>query len=93
MPEEEFMLPDMLNIPGKAGETFHHMLGVFVYNFIQLAQTSDPDKLWHLSRALLHGIHSVLLPPAMSGHNGEEPISVKKLKEGEGLWEVRKEIL
>ena len=60
---------------------------------IQLAQTSDQDKWRHLSLALQYGIHSVFHPPAISGHNGEEPISVKKLKEGEGLWEVRKEIL
>ena len=30
---------------------------------------------------------------SLSGHNREEPISIKKLKEGEGLWEVQKEIL
>ncbi|KAL7555176.1 hypothetical protein ACHAWF_018791 [Thalassiosira exigua] len=30
---------------------------------------------------------------AITGHSGEEPISMKKLLEGEGLWEVRKEIL
>ena len=49
--------------------------------------------LRHCSRALLHGIHSVFPPPAISGHNGEDPISIKKLLEKEGLWEVRKEVL
>ena len=32
-------------------------------------------------------------PPAVTGHNGGDPASVKKLKAGEGLWEVRKDIL
>ena len=55
----------------KGWGNFPHMLGVYVYNFIQLAQTSDPDKLWHLSRVLLHGIHTVLLPPAYQGTMGK----------------------
>ena len=34
----------------------------------------------------------LLLPP-ISGHSGVDPVSLKKLKAGEGLWEVRKDIL
>ena len=85
MPEEGFKLLDMSNVSnvsGKVGATFLHMLEVYVDDFIQLVQTSDPMKLRHLSRALMHGIDSVFPPPDISGHNGEEPISVKKLKEG-----------
>ena len=93
MPDEEVTLPDLSTVSGKDGANFLHMLEVYVDDFISLAQTRDDKKLRHLSRALLHGIHSVFPPPAISGHNGEEPISIKKLKEGEGLWEVRKEIL
>jgi hypothetical protein len=59
-----------------------------------LAQTTDPDKLRHLSRAVLHGIHSVFPPPtAVNGHVGEDPVSQKKLEQGDGLWAVRKDIL
>ena len=29
----------------------------------------------------------------MTGHSGQDPVSLKKLMEGEGLWDVRKEIL
>ena len=93
MPDEDVTLPDLSTGSGKDGATFLHMLEVYVDDFISLAQTKDQNKLRHLSRALLHGIHSVFPPPAISGHNGEEPISIKKMKEGEGLWEVRKEIL
>ena len=58
-----------------------------------MAQTSDPVQFPHLSRALIHGIHSFFPLPKVSGHNGEDPISNKKLESGEGHWAVRKEVL
>ena len=69
------------------------MLEVFCDNFIHMAQTSDPAQLVHLSRALLHGIHSVFPPPNVSVHNNQDPISKKKLDSGEGQWAVIKEVL
>ena len=72
---------------------FWTMLEVFCDNFIHMAQTSDPAQLLHLSRALIHGIHSVFPPPKVSGHNGQDPISKKKLDSGKGQWAVRKEVL
>jgi len=66
---------------------------VYVDDFIQLAQTTDPTKLLHLSRAVLHAIHLVFPPLGITGHDGEDPVSLKKLKQGEGLWEAWKEIL
>jgi hypothetical protein len=42
---------------------------------------------------MLHGIHTVFPPPAITNHGGGDPIPEKKLKAGDGLWEVRKEIL
>ena len=69
------------------------MLEVYVDDFIQLAQSTDVDVLRHCSRAALHGIHSVFPPPKVTGHSGEDPISKKKLMEGEGVWEVQKEIM
>ena len=69
------------------------MLEVYVDDFVQMAQTTARSALRHCSRALLHGIHSVFPPPAVTGHTGEDPVSLKKLDEGDGLWEVRKEEL
>ena len=69
------------------------MLEVLCNNFIHMAQTSDPEKLIHSSRALLHGIHSVFPPPQVSGHNGQDTISKKKFESGEVQWAVRKEVL
>ena len=86
-------LPELPWDDTKSSVAFLHLLEVYVDDFIHLAQTTDVAALRHCSRAILHGIHSVFPPPAITGHNGEDPISLKKLQEGEGLWEVRKEIL
>ena len=72
---------------------FTHLLEVYIDDFIQLAQTRDPTQLTHLSRALLHAIHAVFPPPAITGHAGKDPISLKKLHQGEGTWDTGKEIL
>ena len=72
---------------------FWTILEVFCDNFIHMAQISDPEQLLHLSRALLYGIHSVFIPPNVSGHNRQDPISNKKLDSGEGQWAVIKEVL
>jgi hypothetical protein len=72
---------------------FTRLLEVYIDDFIQLAQTTDPAKLQHLSRAVLHGIHSVFPPPSVTSHAGEDPVSIKKLKQGDGLWATRKELL
>ena len=93
MPDVEVTFLNLQNASGKSGAQFLQLLEVYVDDFIQLVQSSDPAVLLHCSRALLHGIHSVFPPPAITGHNGQDPISLKKLMEGKGLWEVRKEIL
>jgi hypothetical protein len=74
-------------------ENFLRLMEVYVDDFIQLAQTTDPTQLEHLARAILHGIHSVFPPPAVTGHAGEDPVALKKLKQGDGLFATRKEIL
>jgi hypothetical protein len=66
---------------------------VYVNDFIQAAQTTDPDRLLHMSHAILHGIHSVFPPPSVTGHDGEDPVSQKKLEQGDSHWATRKEIL
>jgi len=44
-------------------------------------------------RAVLHGIHYVFPPPDPTKEPSDEPISIKKLKQGDGLWSTWKEIL
>jgi hypothetical protein len=69
-------------------EKFVHLIEVYVDHLLQLAQTTNPQQLEHLSRAILHSIHSVSPPPFVTGHAGEDPVSIKKLKHGEGLWQT-----
>ena len=64
---------------------------VFCDNFIHIAQTSDPAQLLHLSRELMYEIHIVF--PQVSGHNGKDTISKKKLDSGKVQRAVRKEVL
>jgi len=53
-----------------------------------MVQTTDAEHLWHLSRALLHAIYSVFLPQEVSGLDGGDPISQKKILEGEGERDI-----
>jgi hypothetical protein len=58
-----------------------------------VAQTTDEKQLQHLSRGLLHAIHEIFPLPSVTGHAGEERISIKKLIAGNKVWAVQKEIL
>ena len=42
---------------------------------------------------MLHGIHSIFPPTILTGNNGGDPISEKKLDKHEGMWAHVKEIL
>ena len=75
------------------GAKFLYVLEVYVDNFIQMAQTDNEEELRRCSQKLMHGIHSMLPPPSIMVHVGEETLSIKKLMEGEGRLEVIKEIL
>ena len=76
-----------------AAAAYVNLLEVFVDDFIAITNNGSTEHLTHLSRAMLHGIHSVFPPPETSGHHGQDPISQKKLDEGEGTWNTTKEIL
>jgi hypothetical protein len=68
-------------------------LKVFVDDFIGMTNNSSLSHLTQLSQAMLHSIHSVFPPPSINGHHGRDPISEKKLKQGDGTWSTKKEIL
>jgi hypothetical protein len=87
---EDFPNKTNTNVPAMK---FARLMEVYIDDFIQAAQTTDPEQLLHLSRAMLHGIHSVFPPPSVTGHVGEDPVSLKKLEQGDGRWATRKEIL
>ena len=70
-----------------------NILEVFVDDFIAATNDLTGEHLRHFSRAMLTGVHSVFPPPRISGHHGEDPVSQKKLRQGEGTWTHVKEIL
>ena len=41
---------------------------------------------------MLHGIHVIFPPPEVTGHTGYYPIAYKKMVQGDGIWDVFKEI-
>ena len=74
---EAFLLPAITATNGQQGAKFLQMLEVYVDDFIQLAQIDNEETLRWCSWELLNGIHSMFLPPAITGHVGEEPVSMK----------------
>ena len=97
LPPHKFEYQMMQNAPAlnrpKAAATWTNLLKVFVDDFVGATNCTSAEHLSHLSRAMLHGIHSIFPPPEISGHNGEDPISQKKMKAGDGTWDTTKEIL
>ena len=67
--------------------------GGILRRFYTHGTNKQPSTIAPFSREYLHGIHSVFPPLEVSGHNGQVPISKKKLYSGEGKWAVRKEVL
>jgi len=62
-------------------------------DFIRLAQVPTIEELKHFTRAIMHGIHMVFPPPGITDNPEDEPILVKKLRQGDGMWSTKKEIL
>ena len=56
-------------------------------------QSKDSVIPWYCSRAALHRIHSVFPSPVVSEHPEADPVSLKKLKAGEGFVGTWKELL
>jgi len=72
---------------------FVNLVHVFVDDFVGATNNSDKSHLQHFSRAMLYGVHSIFPPPDVSGHHGQDPISQKKMDQGNGTWSTMKEIL
>ena len=51
------------------------VLEVYVDDFIAMINNVEPDHLRQLSRAMLHRIHAIFLPPEVTGHTGYYPIA------------------
>ena len=86
---EQFPLVDTYNTPYEKVT----LSEVYVDNFIAMSNDLRHQYLLHTSRAMLHGIHAIFLPPAVTGHNSFDPIAEAKLCKGEGMWDITKELL
>ena len=96
-PFEHKMLPkNFSDIPMRQTadlQTFATLIEVYVDDYIGAIDNITQENILRVSRAMLHGIHSVFPPPNITGHNGGDPISQKKLDQLEGQWDYIKEIL
>ena len=66
--------------------------GLYMDDFLAAAQGS-PRRLTQIRRALLHAIDQVFRPNDAQDTDRREPVSVKKLLQGDGCWSTLKTIL
>jgi len=69
------------------------LLEVYVDDFIGMIQGPSKNNLLHFTQAILHDIHKIFPPPTDATRPEDEPIALKKLQQGDGLWSTSKEIL
>ena len=69
------------------------LLECYVDDFCTMVQSTNAVELRHITRALLHSIHEVFPPEEATGYGGGDSVSVKKLLQGDGVWDTRKELL
>jgi hypothetical protein len=91
---EHDMLRDiMVDATVPTPNNFITLFEVFVNDFVGYTNHGSSNHLRKVSRAMIHGIHSIFPPPEISKHNGEDPILESKIAKGEGLWSTEKEVL
>ena len=56
-----------------------NLIEVFVDDYIAVSNAATQQQLLHISRAMLHGIHSIFPTPEVTGHAGEDPIAQMKM--------------
>jgi hypothetical protein len=67
-----------------------YMVEVYVDDFLSLVIPVSREQLRHVANAIMHGIHDVFPP---DNNDDEDPISEKKMKKGEGLYNTEKTLL
>jgi hypothetical protein len=92
-PLEDYVLPDKLT-PSQR-EEIHRFVAVYVDDYILAAvESKDRTLVKRMARATLYAIHSVFLPPEVTGHEGgKDSILQKKLDKGDAKMARLKEIL
>jgi hypothetical protein len=70
--------------------SFKYVLEVYVDDFMSLVIPTSAAQLRHVANAVMRGIHDVF---PEDDDNDEDPISVKKMRQGDGRYSTRKCIL
>jgi hypothetical protein len=91
--EGKMLPPNFGNLPLADLSLVITLIEVFVDDFIACTNSMARETILKITRAMLHGIHSIFPPRDVTGHKGGDPISEKKLEKLEGLWQHTKEIL
>jgi hypothetical protein len=91
---EEYMHPAAIPKRSKKEDSMYS-ISVYLDDFIGAAvENVSGTLLDRVTKAALHGIHSIFPPPTVTGHvGGKDPISLKKLQRGDARWAAEKEIL
>jgi hypothetical protein len=94
-PMEPFTAPAELARPQWSAGPAHQMSAVYVEDFLLAAVQDAMGKLLQrTARATLHAIHNVFPPPKATGTiDAKDPISEKKLAQGDARLATLKEIL
>ena len=93
-PLEHYMIENTPISTTPTPPTDTNLIEVYVDDFITGTNNLTENHLTQLSRATLHGIHSIFPPTSVSKHTGGDPISEKKMKaSNDGLFDYKKEIL
>ena len=81
--------------PRERTETPTKLMQVYVDDFCNAAtQSKDGTHILTIRRALIHGIHALFPPPAVTRHDGgKEPISANKLAHGNGNFDSTKDLI
>jgi len=71
------------------------LLQVYVDDFCNAAtQLLDEGHIPMIRQASIHGVHAVFPEPAVTGHqHGKEPLSIKKLEQGDGNFTSTKDMI
>jgi len=72
-PFEEIMLQELKALSAHLAKELITLLEVYVDDFIGMINKTSLHHLRQLSRAMLHGIHSVYSPPDITGYCGADP--------------------
>lgn len=87
MDSEDFRALPVDHLPT---QELSYIVEVYMDDYIGLAMPASQDQLRHAANAIMHGIHDVF--PA-NEQDSDDPISLKKLRKGDGSWMLRKDIL